>query len=196
MKSLKLFSILAVLMLLAAFVPAASAQTTYSNATVQGKYQFQFTGVSNPYGYYTNCDSNNNCTWVPVNNGNCPTNENCQNNPTIKFTFGYFEFDGNGKITFLAFSGFNPGSSTPNQGGTGYGTYTVGSAGNGSINLTITGATGGGCTVTSPCTQSGIVFYFNAAQTSTGVAQVLVLHSYPNPGSGSGDTNAGEAFHQ
>jgi len=203
MKSLRSFAVLVTLALLMAFVPAASAQTA-SVATVQGKYQFQFTGVSNPYGYWSPAQCTNNCTFIPITNGaQCPTNYNCGNNPSSKFTFGYFEADGSGKITYLAFSGYNPGSSQPNQSGTGFGTYVVAAGGYGTLNLVIEGVTAGGCTVAAPCKQQ-IVFYFDVAQVqplntsgnAPNVAMSLLIHGYPSGGNNGGDTSSGFAFHQ
>lgn len=80
-----------------------------SVASLKGTYAFQVGGVSNQYGYY----SNN--TFVPVNNGNCPKNQNCQNQAVPKLTVGTISFDGKGKATFLSITEYNQGGG--NNGG-------------------------------------------------------------------------------
>src|SRR5271163_3053221 len=125
MKSLKLYSLIAVLAV-AAFVPAAYA-LTHSNANLNGFYIFQMVGTTNSYGYLT-CDGSGNCVWTDVPaDGSCPVSVSCQSSAFTKFTYGTIVFDGNGHVTSASFTEYHPvgGPGPYTDGGTGVGHYTI-----------------------------------------------------------------------
>jgi len=191
-----LFAVLGVVAVLALVLIAPMSRTHaqsfqgFSDATLQGKYLFQEQGVSTPWGYY----APNSNTFVVITDGVCPVGENCVNSALTKFSFGYMEFDGLGHVTYVSWSGYNPGSTNPTQGGNGFGTYTVGTGGNVVITLDVTQTIGG-------TGSEQITIYGDAAQVTipTGgpqVAQAMIVHQYAGGGNSTGDTEAGVAFHQ
>jgi Ca2+-binding RTX toxin-like protein len=163
----------------------ASTPATYSTASLSGKYLFQLQGVMSAYGY-NSCSSSSSCSWTDVVNGaTCPSTENCVTAAYTKYTYGYLEFDGNGNVTYVAFTEYHPagGPGPTTNSGTGYGTYTVASSGNGFISLI-----GGG---------GGASFYINIANVdpTTGIAGSMLVHEPPDTGD-PGSTESGFAFHQ
>lgn len=182
MKSLKLFSLLAVLVVLAAFVPTASAASAYSVANLQGKYLFQMQGVTNSYGY-SSC-SGSTCVWTDVPGGaSCPVSQNCSSSAFVKFVYGYIEFDGTGKITYVAFVEYHPtgGPGPTTNGGSSYGTYTVQPSGVGSIS--VHGA------------MSILNIHIGQIDSTTGIAGSMLVYQISQTGdAGSGEN--GIAIHQ
>jgi hypothetical protein len=188
MKSLKLFSFLAVVTILMAFVPAVFAQAPtsapFSNANLQGKYLFQMQGTTNSYGYDT-CDTNGNCVWTDVPaGGSCPSTVNCGQSAFTKYSFGYAEFDGNGNVTYIALTEYHPvgGPGPITNSGTSYGTYAVSASGSGSI--TIHGGSNG-----------PVYFEITDVNPTTGIAGGALMHQ-PSGGGDAGATEAGVARHQ
>ena len=98
-------AVLALILMLAAVVPAVAATSV---ASLKGTYAFQISGVSNQYGYYV---SN---VWHQVNT--CPAKTNCQNQAFPKLTVGTISFNGAGKATFLSITQYNQGSGGPVKG--------------------------------------------------------------------------------
>jgi hypothetical protein len=110
-------TILLVGLVMVAGVAPASAAT--SVASINGTYNFQVSGVTNQYGYYT-CSASS-CTWVQVST--CPKGVNCENQTFAKATVGTLSFNGKGVATFTSISQYNNGGGGPVVGTTC--TYTV-----------------------------------------------------------------------
>jgi hypothetical protein len=160
-KSMKLASVLAVLMLLA-LTPAFAAPVGV--ATISGVYSFQVIGVSPQYGYYSGS------TWVSVN-GTCPNKNGCINLSFAKISVGTISFDGKGHAEFLTFANYGEGGG--GSGGPKVGVLYPYAVSGQTGSLTVTGTNGGVVSLT--------LGSFNASGIAT-VVQFLIPDTNPSIG--------------
>ncbi len=161
---MKIFSVLAVLMLLAV-TPAFAAPVGV--ATMSGVYSFQVIGVSPQYGYYSGS------TWVNAN-GNCPnptSKGGCINLSFAKISVGTISFDGKGHAEFLTFANYGEGGS--GSGGPKVGVLYPYAVSGQTGTLTVTGTNGGVVSMT--------LGSFNPAGIAT-VVQFLIPDTNPSIG--------------
>jgi hypothetical protein len=102
MKTLKLFSLLALMLAL-----LSSAFAATSVASLNGTYNFQVPNVRGVYGYYCGAGQSGNCPWHTLGNGaQCPANTNCQTQYVEDLAVGTLNFNGKGTVKFLTFTDY------------------------------------------------------------------------------------------
>jgi len=112
---MKLRTILAIVGLMVALALPGFATSV---ASIKGTYSFQFSGVTNQYGYYCGAGQSGNCPWHNLNGAACPKDVQCGNVAFAQVTVGTISFDGAGHATFLSIANYNQegGGNAPKKG--------------------------------------------------------------------------------